>query len=214
MDRRSFISTVAGALLAAPLGAHAQPAEKVYRVGFLATGTFIQTYPDPNWDAFVQGLREARPDAGHARPHDGAGAGQLEEHDLFDLGLPARARPVPEMASGHEPRLVVVGPEVGGAGVGNVDGNERDTGLEILGGDGRRHGLVRLELDDEVHSFADEVLGIPERDLRLVPVVDDDELRPFPLGGAFQARSHLARERRVLALRAVAEAVALAALDR
>ena len=44
MDRRSFISTVAGALLAAPLGAEAQPAEKVYRVGFLATGTFIQTY--------------------------------------------------------------------------------------------------------------------------------------------------------------------------
>ena len=44
MDRRSFINRVAGALLAAPLGAEAQPAEKVYRVGFLATGTFIQTY--------------------------------------------------------------------------------------------------------------------------------------------------------------------------
>ena len=40
MDRRSFISTVAGALLAAPIGAEAQPAEKVYRVGFLAAGTF------------------------------------------------------------------------------------------------------------------------------------------------------------------------------
>jgi ABC-type uncharacterized transport system substrate-binding protein len=57
MDRRSFISTVAGALLAAPLGAEAQPAEKVYRVGFL--GMFPVSYPSPGWDAFVQGLREA-----------------------------------------------------------------------------------------------------------------------------------------------------------
>ena len=57
MDRRSFISTVAGVLLAAPLGAEAQPAEKVYRVGYL--GMFPESYPNPNWDAFVQGLREA-----------------------------------------------------------------------------------------------------------------------------------------------------------
>ena len=57
MDRGSFISTVAGALLAAPLGAEAQPAGKVYRVGFL--DTFPQRHPTPNGDAFVQGLREA-----------------------------------------------------------------------------------------------------------------------------------------------------------
>ena len=57
MDRRSFISTVAGALLAAPLGAEAQQAEKVYRVGFL--DMFPTSYPGPNSDAFVQGLREA-----------------------------------------------------------------------------------------------------------------------------------------------------------
>ena len=54
MDRRSFISTVAGALLAAPLGAEAQSAEKVYRVGFLSM--FPERHPN---DAFVQGLREA-----------------------------------------------------------------------------------------------------------------------------------------------------------
>ena len=35
MDRRAFLGTVAGGLLAAPLAAEAQPAGKVYRVGIL-----------------------------------------------------------------------------------------------------------------------------------------------------------------------------------
>ena len=35
MERRAFIGTVAGALLATPLAAEAQQAGKVYRVGFL-----------------------------------------------------------------------------------------------------------------------------------------------------------------------------------
>ena len=33
MDRRAFISGIAGGLLAAPLAAEAQPAGKVYRIG-------------------------------------------------------------------------------------------------------------------------------------------------------------------------------------
>ena len=35
MDRRAFISTLAGGLLAAPLAAKAQTAGKVYRIGLL-----------------------------------------------------------------------------------------------------------------------------------------------------------------------------------
>ena len=35
MDRRAFISTLAGSLLAAPLAAQAQPVRKVYRIGLL-----------------------------------------------------------------------------------------------------------------------------------------------------------------------------------
>jgi hypothetical protein len=35
MDRRTFLATVAGGLLAAPLAAEAQPAGKVYRIGVL-----------------------------------------------------------------------------------------------------------------------------------------------------------------------------------
>jgi len=36
MERRIFISVIAGSLLAAPLAAAAQPAGKVYKIGYLA----------------------------------------------------------------------------------------------------------------------------------------------------------------------------------
>jgi hypothetical protein len=35
MDRRAFIRIVGGSVLVAPLAAEAQPAEKVYRIGYL-----------------------------------------------------------------------------------------------------------------------------------------------------------------------------------
>ena len=55
MDRRAFIGTLAGSLLAAPLAAEAQPAAgKVYRIGFLRAGE-----PPKFWiDEFREGLRE------------------------------------------------------------------------------------------------------------------------------------------------------------
>jgi putative ABC transport system substrate-binding protein len=51
--RRAFLGSLAGSLLAAPLAASAQPAGKVYRIGFLGT------VENPRgWEAFLQGLRE------------------------------------------------------------------------------------------------------------------------------------------------------------
>ncbi len=53
--RRAFIGTVAGGLLAAPLGAEAQPAAKIARIGFLA----VNLAPNPHLrEAFLQGLRD------------------------------------------------------------------------------------------------------------------------------------------------------------
>jgi len=57
MDRRSFINRVAGALLAAPLGAEAQPAEKVYRVGYL--GMFPES-PEPRLGCLGAGSPRGR----------------------------------------------------------------------------------------------------------------------------------------------------------
>ena len=57
MDRRMFLVTVAGGLLAPPLAVDAQPAAKVYRIGMLErTSPAINA---ANLDAFRRGLRDA-----------------------------------------------------------------------------------------------------------------------------------------------------------
>jgi len=54
MNRRVFIGTVAGGLLAAPLVAEGQQAGKVYRIGYLST----RSSTADTLEAFRQGLRE------------------------------------------------------------------------------------------------------------------------------------------------------------
>ena len=56
MDRRAFLGTIAGGLLAAPLAAQAQSAVKVYRIGYLSSGS--GTSNPRILEAFRQGLRE------------------------------------------------------------------------------------------------------------------------------------------------------------
>jgi putative ABC transport system substrate-binding protein len=55
MDRRVFISSIAGGLLAAPLGAHAQQATKVARIGYLSIDVAGSVHLR---EAFRQGLRD------------------------------------------------------------------------------------------------------------------------------------------------------------
>src|SRR5438874_4022122 len=56
MDRRMFIGGVAGGLFATPLGARAQPAGKVYRIGILEPIPAAQNIA--NLDALRKGLRD------------------------------------------------------------------------------------------------------------------------------------------------------------
>jgi ABC-type uncharacterized transport system substrate-binding protein len=63
MERRSFIGTLTGGLLAAPLAAHAQSLGKVYRIGILSLGSTTEemTGPQPRnlyVRALLDGLRE------------------------------------------------------------------------------------------------------------------------------------------------------------
>jgi putative tryptophan/tyrosine transport system substrate-binding protein len=54
--RRAFLGTMAGVLLAAPRMADAQPAGKVYRIGYLTAGSV--TANPRVLEAFRQGLRD------------------------------------------------------------------------------------------------------------------------------------------------------------
>ncbi len=56
MERRTFLGVIAGGLLAAPLVAEAQPAGKVWRIGFVEAGS--ASVNRHFLDAFRQGLRE------------------------------------------------------------------------------------------------------------------------------------------------------------
>src|SRR6266478_8961368 len=55
MDRRRFLGTVAGGLLAAPLAAEAQQADKIARIGFLSLDGATSAVTR---EAFLQGLRD------------------------------------------------------------------------------------------------------------------------------------------------------------
>ena len=57
MDRRAFLATLTGGLLAAPLAAEAQPVGKVARIGYLVTGS-LESLEPTRVDALRQGLRE------------------------------------------------------------------------------------------------------------------------------------------------------------
>jgi putative tryptophan/tyrosine transport system substrate-binding protein len=56
MDRRTFICTVAGGMLAAPIDAAVEQAGKVYRIGWLTLGSGGAS--DPNLPNFRRGLSE------------------------------------------------------------------------------------------------------------------------------------------------------------
>jgi len=57
IDRRRFVSIIAGGLFAAPLRCFAQRVPKVWRIGFLAAAS-QQDFTDGRLDALIQGMRE------------------------------------------------------------------------------------------------------------------------------------------------------------
>jgi hypothetical protein len=58
MRRIGFAVILSLSLTLAPLGAEAQPAGKVYRIGVLANAPPTTPEVSRNWEAFWQGLRE------------------------------------------------------------------------------------------------------------------------------------------------------------
>jgi len=58
MDRRTFLETLTGSLLAAPLAAEAQPAGKVYRVGYLSPIPVAERGSNPSFNIFRREMRQ------------------------------------------------------------------------------------------------------------------------------------------------------------
>ena len=156
---------------------------------------------------------EACDDAFAARADQRSRARELENQDLVDLPVPARVRVLAQIAAAEQPGLVVVGAEVRRARVRDVDRDQRNARFEILRCDGGRDRFVGLKFDDEIDLFLDQVLRVAQRHLRLIPVVDDDQLEALAFGGAKQPGVHLAGKRAVLPLRRVPDAEPLSRPD-
>ncbi len=73
MNRRAFISTLAGGLLAAPLAAQAQQVAKIARIGWLAVHLAVPTGSDAE-RPIKGGLRQVRlaPDRAAGAPRHAA----------------------------------------------------------------------------------------------------------------------------------------------
>ena len=143
-----------------------------------------------------------------------SGACELEQQDLVGATAPVLLRPSRQMTAGEQPRLVVVRAEIGRAGMRNVDGDDRNAAP----GD-RRTAIAGATASSVWNSMTRSTPSrisssrVAERDLRLIAVVDDDQLDLRSLGGAHQAAVNLARERAVLPLRRISDPVLLAPPD-
>ena len=71
--------------------------------------------------------------------------------------------------------------------MGNVDGDERNSGGGDAVGDDRGDLLFDLEFDDEIDAGADEFLSVPERSGGVVAVVEDHQVDAGGCGGRLQA---------------------------
>ena len=58
MDRRTFVISLAGAILAAPLAVNAQQTGRVFRIGILGNISLTEPEGARLWGAFIQGLRD------------------------------------------------------------------------------------------------------------------------------------------------------------
>ncbi len=143
------------------------------------------------------------------QPHPGQTARALErqQDDFGDLRRTMLLGPAPEVTAADQSGFVVVGAEVGRAGMRHFDRNERDVRFPVLGGDDRGDVLVGLELDDEVHFLAHQDIGVALRDLGAVAVVDANELDTLGGGGPLHAGRDLLGELVVGALRGVAKPI-------
>ena len=81
-----------------------------------------------------------------------------------------------EQGTGLEADLEVIYAEVGGVGVGHVNGYQWDIGLFEDVGHARRGRLLDLELEHQIYALGDELFGVLNSNVRVIAVVEDQKL--------------------------------------
>ena len=143
------------------------------------------------------GIANAFEGAGDAALDEGAGFGEIEAESPVDFAGPVGEGVGGEGFAGFDADAVVVDAEVGGVGVGDVDGDEGDVGGGDAVADDGGYVLLDLELDDEVDFAVDELFCVAEGGGAVVGVVEDEEVdadggcRGFEAFGDFDREGHL-----------------------
>ena len=156
-----------------------------------------------------QNFTNARERTCQAGTRDRTGHRKLKQQNLIDRAVPMLRGPTTQVAAADQPGVVVVGAEVGSAGMRNLQSQERNVGLQEFGGDHRSYVLVGLKLDHQLHPFAHERLRVAHGGLGTVSVIQNDQLYLGPFGGLGDTLRDSAGEREFLALAGVADAIPL-----
>ena len=113
-------------------------------------------------------------------------ARQFQQQNLVDVPAPLAPGPASQVAARYQSGLIVVRAEIRRARMRNVDGDERDARLDISRGNGRRDRFVGLELERQIEVFSHQLQRVVQRDLRLIPIVHDDQLDASIFCGSHQ----------------------------
>jgi hypothetical protein len=88
------------------------------------------------------------------------------------------------MAPSDAAGFVVVGSKIEASGVGDIDSDEWDSGINELGTDLRRYIEVDLRIDHEIDSLRYKPLRILQRDTGAEPVIHNNEVEICGAGRA------------------------------
>ena len=160
---------------------------------------------DPGVVQVAQNFMYSRQHPADPRLRYRPGTRQLDHEDFFHRKVPVANRPAAQVASADQPCLVIVGAEIRGTRMRNVDRDHRNARLQESPGNGRSDRFVRLKLDGKVDLLADQLLGVAQRDLGVVPVVQDHQFHVGSFGGAYQPGGDFPRKRGVLTVRGIAD---------
>jgi hypothetical protein len=120
-------------------------------------------------------LANAVKGAGDAALDEAAGFGESYPQNQVGFALPLAQGVLSEQRAGFESTLEVVHAEVGGVGVGYVDGDEGNIGLFEDVGDARGDRLFDLEFKHQVNALGHELLGVADGDVGVELVIEDDQ---------------------------------------